>query len=309
MAYILFKVTDPRGVVTSEGVDYQIGQTFLADPRKVETLLSSGRIIPSPPVPLSNLSVNGVTIPSMQIGPAGPEGPPGPSGPPGPTGPTGPGGSGPPGPAGSPGPTYSGTSNQVTVVGTMISLPSTIGLTGTGSVGTTTGDLTVQTGGANGNVIIAPNGAGIVEIQSLLDMQTHQIHNLVDPTGAQDAATKNYVDSHSSNSSVVPYTTDQLLTSGNNSQISTNTGASADITITLPVLIIGLSYEFTVTTAHFLKIQNFDGTTTINMGSALTVSGGFIRSNFIGAVVKLVAVSPTQWFAVQITGQWNAPDL
>jgi hypothetical protein len=40
------------------------------------------------------------------------------------------------------------------------------------------------------------DATGVLSMPGDVDMQTHQIHDVVDPTSAQDAATKNYVDTH-----------------------------------------------------------------------------------------------------------------
>lgn len=50
------------------------------------------------------------------------------------------------------------------------------------------GSLTINAGGANGNVILAPTGSGIISASS------SRISNLATPTGSTDAATKAYVD-------------------------------------------------------------------------------------------------------------------
>lgn len=84
MALTLFKVNDPRGAVTPDGVDYAFGQTFYADPKSVADLLGLGSVVPlTSGSNTPTLSANEVTLPSPGLGPTGPTGP---TGAPGPTG-------------------------------------------------------------------------------------------------------------------------------------------------------------------------------------------------------------------------------
>lgn len=61
-------------------------------------------------------------------------------------------------------------------------------LYGLGSIGGLA-DLTINAGGANGNIILAPTGSGSIEASM------RRIIDLATPTSANDAATKSYVDS------------------------------------------------------------------------------------------------------------------
>jgi hypothetical protein len=68
--------------------------------------------------------------------------------------------------------------------------------TGDNSGSGNSGDVSIQSGsvvsGVRGKVNISSR---IVEIESMLDMQSNKIVDLADPTSAQEAATKAYVDS------------------------------------------------------------------------------------------------------------------
>lgn len=171
MTLVLYRVTDPRGVVAPENVDYQYGQTFFADPRTVGTLLDLSRIAPVPPSPFPLITSNGLTLPAAGLGPVGPPGPPGP------VGPVGPG--------------SSETLNNAYTLGNVITITPGHPVTINKSVVDSTTAFVVDVTGGSG---LAADITGSVNISGGLSMSNHTIANVLAPSAGTDAATKTYVD-------------------------------------------------------------------------------------------------------------------
>jgi hypothetical protein len=101
--------------------------------------------------------------------------------------------------------TFAGTANEVETAVTdntvTIGLPAATSITTSLTVPTaiidevTISGNNISTNTTNANLVLLASGTGVVEVDSNIDMNSNKLVNVTDPTSAQDAATKAYVDS------------------------------------------------------------------------------------------------------------------
>lgn len=106
---------------------------------------------------------------------------------------------------------------------------------------------------------------------------------------------------------VVPVTVSALLTAAQNSTLFTNTGATSEVDLTLPVALVPfqpLIFSLLVAAAQTFSFIAPSGVTIIN-GSDSSSTGGSISSNVIGNFLTIVMVSATEWVVTDITGIWT----
>jgi hypothetical protein len=104
--------------------------------------------------------------------------------------------------------------------------------------------------------------------------------------------------------SVEDFSANDTLLAGETGKVCTNESAVADIEITLPSAVAGLTFTFVVASAYYLRI-NFatgDKGRYLSTDSALA---GYFRSNTVGDVIRLTAISDTIWQVTSLDGTWT----
>ena len=183
----------------------------------------------------------------------------------------------------------------ITVPTQTLTTVTTAGATTTNAI--TVGSLTVDsitinqnnitTNNTNANLVLLANGTGLIEVDSNIDMNSNKIVNVTDPTGAQDAATKAYVDTQVATvptgdiTSVVAGTglsgggTTADVTLNIDSTVATLTGAQTltNKILTTPTINTGIDLKNADTSAGFIKFfeDSDNGTNAVTLiGPAAT---------------------------------------
>jgi hypothetical protein len=91
---------------------------------------------------------------------------------------------------------------------------------------------------------------------------------------------------------------------GNISTTTTNAGATALVTRTLPSAAAGLVYRFACLDADGIKVAAAAGDE-IRVIDKVTAAAGYIQSTTIGSFVEVMAMDATTWLATRILGVWT----
>ncbi len=100
--------------------------------------------------------------------------------------------------------------------------------------------------------------------------------------------------------------TPNALTDDESGKVFENEGASAENHHTLPATPSdGCNFTFVVKDTDGIQVNAPNGSTTIRSGANVSAGGGDIASTTVGSVVKLVALSTTEWYAMYELGTWT----
>jgi len=172
----------------------------------------------------------------------------------------------------------------------------------TGTVTVTNGDAAVTGSGTNFDTALSVGQT--IQFAN----QASTIYTILSITDATNLTLTAVFTGSTGSTTIISAFTAADQWSGSSRYFNANTGATGAMEVSLPSpaspSTLGDTYLFAVTAAQYLRIDNFNTSTTINLGTTASASGGYVRSNVPGAMLEIIRVSSTQWFA-RVTGDWT----